>query len=57
MTEQDFEALVLAERRVLDRSFQPKLSEKRTRNIALSALITAAGLALVLRLKSKDRLA
>jgi len=47
MTEQDFETLATGERQVLDRSFQPKLSEKRTRNIALSALMTAAGLALV----------
>jgi hypothetical protein len=47
MTEHDFDTLATGERQVLDRSFQPKLSEKRTRNIALSALMTAAGLALV----------
>jgi len=46
MTEHDFDTLAPGERLVLDRSFQPKLSEKRTRNIALSALMTAAGLAL-----------
>jgi hypothetical protein len=48
MTEHDVETLALGERQVLDRSFQPQLSEKRTRNIALSALMTAAGLALFL---------
>jgi len=47
MTEHDFATLAPGERKVLDRSFQPRLREKRTRNILLSALMTAAGLALV----------
>jgi hypothetical protein len=47
MTEHDLATLAPGESKVLDRSFQPKLSEKRTRNILLSALMTAAGLALV----------
>ena len=47
MKELDFQTFAAGETKVLDHSFQPKLSEKRTRNILLSALMTAAGLALV----------
>jgi hypothetical protein len=46
MQEQDIDSLGADERQVLDRSFQASLSEKRTRNVMLSTLMTASGLAL-----------
>lgn len=46
MNEVDIERLSRAEQRVLDRSFQPALSEKRTRNVVLSAFMTLCGVAL-----------
>lgn len=47
MNESDFERLAPSEQAVLDRSFQPRLSEKRSRNIVLSTLMTAGGVALL----------
>jgi hypothetical protein len=46
LNESDIEELGAAEQKVLDRSFQSALSEKRIRNVLLSAGMTLAGVGL-----------